>query len=77
MKSRSVLEGVQIASEGWLYDAYFSGMLRRHTQPVTSQTETDVLNTIVELGTFWSSQAGCTLGEYRSCAQSPRDLELE
>lgn len=80
-KSHSVLEQVQMASEGWLYDAYFSGIPSHHTQPVTSETEADVLNTNVELGTFWRSQAASWMNtEAAECLaqwQSPRELELE
>lgn len=57
MKSHSILEEVQMASEAWLDDAYFSGIPSHHIQPVTSATEADVLDMILELCTFWSSQA--------------------
>lgn len=40
MKSHSILEEVQMASEAWLDDAYFSGVPSHHFQPVTSATET-------------------------------------
>lgn len=70
-----------MASEGWLYDAYFSGTPSHHTQPVISETEADVLNTIMELGTFWSSQAASWMNtEAAECSaqrQSPRQLELD
>lgn len=31
MRSHSVLEEAQMASEGWLHDAYFTGILSHHT----------------------------------------------
>lgn len=81
MKSQSVLEEVQMASEGWLYGAYFTGIPSHHTQPVTSETEADVLKMITLLHTLWSSQAASWMNtEGAEClAQqySPRDLELE
>lgn len=81
MKSRSVLEEVQMASEGCLYNAYFSGTPSHRTQPVTSETGADVLNMIVEPGTFWSSQAAPWMNpEAAECSaqqQSPRELEPE
>jgi len=46
-----------MASGGWLYDAYCSGIPSHHIQPVTSDTQADVLNVTMMLGTFWSSQA--------------------
>lgn len=44
-------------SEAWLDDAYFSRIPSHHIQPVTSATEADILDMILELCTFWSSQA--------------------
>lgn len=79
MKSHSVLEEVQMASEGWLYDASFSG-IPTHTQPATSETEADVLNMLVELSTFWSSHAASWMNtkaaEPSALQQSPRELEM-
>lgn len=56
-ESQSVLEEVQMASEGCLHDSHFSGTPNHHIQPATSEAEAGVLNVIVELGTFWSTQA--------------------
>lgn len=70
-----------MASEGWLYDAYFSGIPSHHTQLVTSETEAGVLNMIMELGRFWSSQAAfwtnTKTAECSAQRQSPRELELK
>lgn len=51
LKSHSVLEEVQMASEGCLCGAYFSGTPSHHTQPVTAETEADVLKIITLLCT--------------------------
>lgn len=80
MKSHSVLEEVQMVSEGWLCDASFSGIPTHHTQPATSETEADVLNMIVELSTFWSSHAASWMNtkaaERSALRQPPRELEM-
>nr|XP_026655302.1 uncharacterized protein LOC113460845 isoform X2 [Zonotrichia albicollis] len=80
MKSHSVLEEVQMASEGWLYDASFSGIPTHHSQPATSETGADVSSMIVELSTFWSSHAASwmnTKAAGRSALrQSPRELGM-
>lgn len=80
MKSHSVLEEVQMASEVRLYDASFSGIPTHHTQPATSETEADVSDMIVELSTFWSSHAASWMNtkaaERSALRQSPRELEM-
>lgn len=80
MKSHSVLEEAQMASEGWLYDASFSGIPTHHTQLATSEPEADVLHMLVELSTFWSSHAASWIdakaAECSALRQSPRELEM-
>lgn len=53
-KSPSVLEEIQMASEGWRRGSSFRGAPH---QPGTSQAGDGVFNMIMEQGTFWRTQA--------------------